>query len=42
MKTKTVVMDPFDICHVAQRANKIDTHMLIIQMVCNARQMLAS
>ena len=29
MKTKTVVMDPFDICHVAQRANKIDTRMLI-------------
>ena len=41
MRTKILIMKPFGVLRVVQRANRVDTQMLI-QMLCNARQMLAS
>ena len=42
MRTKILILKPFGIRHVVQRANRLDTHMIIIQILCNAKQMLAS
>lgn len=37
-RSKMLVMNPFDVHHLVQRANRIDTPTLIIQMLCNATQ----